>query len=69
MLSQGKQDLIRVQALAAKYEYRGLRKKVLPKEEMAEALNGRSPDEFESVLLAFADVTKLSSEKVVGRVA
>jgi hypothetical protein len=61
--------LIRQQALAAKYEYRGTKKKVLPKEEMADSLNGRSPDEFESVLLAFANVTGIQHrERVAGRV-
>lgn len=62
-------DIIRPQALAAKYEYRGTRKKVLPKEDMAEMLSGRSPDEFESVLLAFANVTGIQHrERVAGRV-
>jgi phage terminase large subunit len=62
-------DIIRPQALAAKYEYRGTKKKVLPKEEMAEMLSGRSPDEFEAVLLAYANVTGLQHrERVAGRV-
>jgi len=68
MLPGSLQDLIRPQALAAKYEYRGLRKKVIPKEEMAESLAGRSPDEFEAVLLAFANVSGRSVETVAGRI-
>lgn len=60
--------LLRPQALAAKYEYRGLKKKVLPKEEMAESLNGRSPDEWEAVQLAYANVTSSGVERVMGNV-
>lgn len=69
LLPENQRALIRQQALAAKYEYRGTKKKVLPKEEMADSLNGRSPDEFESVLLAFANVTGIQHrERVAGRV-
>lgn len=69
MLPRSQQQLLRPQALAAKYEYRGLRKKVLPKEQMAESLNGRSPDEWEAVQLAFVPIAGVdTSEQVTGRV-
>lgn len=68
-LPENMRNLIRPQALAAKYEYRGTKKKVLPKEQMAESLNGRSPDEFEAVLLSFANVhDRQGGERIAGRV-
>lgn len=70
MIPKAQQELLRQQALAAKYEYRGtpMRKKVLPKVDMAELLNGRSPDEWEAVQLSWCDVTNSGRETVTGRV-
>lgn len=60
------QNTLRNQALAAEYEYVNSRKKMRPKEEAAAKLGGRSPDEIESLLLAFADVSSMGRERVVG---
>lgn len=68
LLPETQRNVLRQQALAAKYEYRGTKKKVLPKEQMAESLNGRSPDEFEAVLLAFARLQDVTGERIAGRV-
>lgn len=51
---------LRNQLLAAEYEYCNNRKKLRPKEEAAEKLGGRSPDEIEAVLLSCAAVSRHS---------
>lgn len=67
-LSKAVRGVLRNQALAGEYEYQNQRKKMRPKEEAAEKLNGRSPDEWESVLLAYAGTSGGESDKIVGYV-
>lgn len=59
------------QFFAAKYTFRGKQKVVEKKEKQKEYLGGRSPDEADAIMLAFADVggSGRVTERVIGRVS
>lgn len=56
------------QFFAAKYTYRGKQKVVEKKEVQKEYLGGRSPDEADAIMLAFANVRNIAKERVTGHV-
>jgi len=56
------------QFFSAKYTYRGSQKVVEKKEKQKEYLGGRSPDEADAVMLAYASVDSMGKETVAGRI-